>query len=83
MKDFRLAAECQCHVDFLYNFFLCKIDVGQILYRKLCIVYSRLKSVEAEGVTRLTSGRLPGRQPSWTTGDGLGTTERSTTVLNI
>jgi hypothetical protein len=42
----------------------------------LCI--AALESVEAEGVIRLT-----GRQPSWTTGNGLGITERTTTVLNI
>jgi hypothetical protein len=47
----------------------------------LCM--AKVESVEAEGVIRLTGGRLPGRQPSWTTGDELGITERTTTVLNI
>jgi hypothetical protein len=40
----------------------------------LCI--AEVESVEAEGVIRNTGGRPPGRQPSWTTGDGLGITER-------
>jgi hypothetical protein len=47
----------------------------------LCI--AEVESVEAEGVIRLTCGRPPGRQPSWTTGDGLGITEKTTTILNI
>jgi hypothetical protein len=47
----------------------------------LCI--AEVESVETEGVIRLTGGRPRGRKPSWTTGDGLGITERTTTVLNI
>jgi hypothetical protein len=44
---------------------------------------AEVESVEAEGVIRLTGGRPPGRQPSWTTGNGLGIIERTTRVLNI
>jgi hypothetical protein len=69
--------------NFCTIFLVWNIDVGHIciLYRKLCI--AEVESVEAEGVIRLTGGRPPGRQPSWTTGDGLGITERTTTVLHI
>jgi hypothetical protein len=68
------------------QFFLCEISmlgkfVSFIASCTLCI--AEVESVEADGVIRLTGGRPPGRQSSWTTGDGLGITEKTTTVLNI
>jgi hypothetical protein len=55
--------------------------VSSIASCTLCI--AEFQSLEAEGITRLTSGRPPGPQTSWTTDDGLGITERTPTVLNI
>jgi hypothetical protein len=68
------------------QFFKCKIlmldkFVSFIASCTLCIVEAA--SVQAEGIIRLTGGRPPGRQPSWTTGDRLGITERTTTVLTL
>jgi hypothetical protein len=68
------------------QFFQCEIStlgkfVSFITSCTLCI--AEVESVEAEGVIRLTGGQPPGRQSSWTTGDGLGITEKTTTVLNI
>jgi hypothetical protein len=39
----------------------------------MCI--AEVESVEVVRVISLTGGRPPDRQPSWTTGDGLGITE--------
>jgi hypothetical protein len=69
----RLAA---LSVNVMWNF--CTIFIASCA---LCI--AEVESVEAEGVIRLTGGRPPGREPSWTTGDGLGITETTTTVLSI
>jgi hypothetical protein len=70
---------------FFVQFFKCEILMLGILVSfiascTLCI--AEVEQVEAEGVIRLTCGRPPGLQPSWTTGDGLGMTEKTTTVLN-
>jgi hypothetical protein len=79
MKDFRLAA---LSVNVMWNFStILMLDKSFIGSCTFCT--AEVESVEAEGVIRLTGGRPPGRQPSWTTGDELEITERMTTVLNI
>jgi hypothetical protein len=55
------------------QFFKCEIFIASCT---LCMV-------EVNGVIMLTGGRPTGQQPSWTTGDGLGITERTTTIVNI
>jgi hypothetical protein len=66
------------------QFFECEIlTLGKFVsFNASCtLCTAEVESVEAKGVIRLTSGRPPSPQSSWTTGDGLGITER--TVLNI
>jgi hypothetical protein len=43
---------------------------------------AEVESVEAKRAIRLTGGRPPVRQASWTTGDALGITERTMRVLS-
>jgi hypothetical protein len=60
-------------VEFLYNLLSLGKFVSFIASCTLCIAED--ESVEREGVIRLMGGWLPGRQPLWTAGDGLGITE--------
>jgi hypothetical protein len=75
--------ECQFHVQFLYNFFKCKILIlGKfVAFSASCTLCTAgVKSADAKEVIRLTAG---GHQVDNPQGQGLGITERTTTVLNI
>jgi hypothetical protein len=86
MKDFRLAA---LSVSISYGIFECEIlTLGKLVFFiascTLCTAEVESgRGTEGRRDEGLTGGRPPGRQPSWTTGDGLRITERTTTVLNI
>jgi hypothetical protein len=63
--------------------FKCEILIWANFIASCTLCIAEVESVETEGVIRLTGGRPPGRQPSWTCGDRLGITERTTRRFSI